>query len=58
MEKEEEKKSQDQAKFEPMLDLKAAMEEHGIDPNSPDFSKEALVAKFQQLSEDMNIHFQ
>ena len=43
--------------FEPMLDLKLAMEQLKFDPQSPDFSEEAMIAKFQQLSDDPNIHF-
>ena len=56
--KEEEKKeTSTQQKFEPMLDLKKAMDELKIDPKSPDFSEEEMIKKFKQISEDPNTHF-
>ena len=47
MENKEEEKTQAPEKFEPMLDLKLAMEQLKFDPSSPDFSEEAMIEKFK-----------
>ena len=38
--------------FEPWLDLKRALDERGIDYKSPDFTEEAMLAKFKAITED------
>jgi hypothetical protein len=38
-------------------DLKAAMEELGLDPKDPDFSEAEMLNKFRSISQNQNIHF-